>query len=219
MKMPAIDGSESTGESSSRALLDLFGRTSDAMIAINSLSRIVAWNAGATSLFGHAPDEVLGECCAEVLRWRDRHGNLACGPNCAVRKQAARDLAGETQDVVATTKSGQAIWINVSSLVLPREHHQVCRVVHFIREVAFTPLEEGAMRFVHEDHGRQALLRTLTAREHEVLELLMSGATNADVATRLGISVITVRNHVAHVLAKLKVHSRLEAVALALRAR
>jgi PAS domain S-box-containing protein len=202
----------------SDALLDLFSRTSDAMVAINSLSRIVAWNPAATELFGHAPDEVLGKCCADVLGWRDRHGNLVCGPDCAIRQQAARELAGETQNVLATTKTGQAVWITVSSLVLPREHHRVCRVVHFIREVAFTPSEEGAVRFVHDDHRRHGLLQTLTPREHEVLDLLTIGATSAEVGTRLGISVITVQNHVAHILAKLKVRSRLEAVALALRA-
>jgi PAS domain S-box-containing protein len=200
------------------ALLDLFSRTSDAMVAINSLSRIVAWNPAATGLFGHAPEEVLGKCCADVLGWRDRHGNFVCGADCAVRKQAARELAGVTQNVLATTKSGRAIWITVSSLVLPRVHHRVCRVVHFIREVAFTPLEEGATHFVHEDHRRHGLLRALTARERDVLDLLTTGATSAEIGTRLGISVVTVQNHVAHILAKLNVRSRLEAVALALRA-
>lgn len=189
------------------------------MVAINSLSRIVAWNPAATYLFGYPPDEVLGKCCADVLRWQDRHGNLVCGPDCAVRKQASGELAGETQDVLATTKSGKAIWVNASSLVLPREHHRVCRVVHFIREVAFTPSEEAAVRFVHEDQSRHRLLRTLTVREHEVLDLLTTGASSAETATRLGISVVTVQNHVAHILGKLKVRSRIEAVALALRAR
>jgi PAS domain S-box-containing protein len=206
-------------EPSSQALLDLFSRTSDAVIAIDSLSRIVAWNPAATGLFGHAPNQVLGNCCADVLRWHDRHGNLVCGPDCAIRKQAARELAGETQEVLATTRSGRVIWVSVSSLVLPREHHRVCRVVHFVREVTFTPSQEAAVRFVHEDQARRRLLRRLTAREHEVLDLLTTGAANAEIATRLGISSTTVRNHIAHILAKLNVRSRLEAVALALRAR
>lgn len=114
-----------------QALLDLFSRTSDAVIAIDSLWRIVAWNPAATALFGHTPAQVLGKCCADVLRWRDRHGNLVCGPECAIRKQAARELPGETQEVVATTRSGRAVWVSVSSLVLPRHYHRVCRVVHF----------------------------------------------------------------------------------------
>lgn len=202
-----------------QALLDLFTRTSDAVIAIDSLSRIVAWNPAASELFGYAPDQALGRCCADVLRWRDRHGNLVCGAQCAIRKQAAREMPGETQEVVATTRSGRAVWVSVSSLVLPREHHRVCRVVHFAREVTFTPSQEAAVRFVHDDQARRRLLTTLTAREHEVLELMTNGATNAEIASRLVIAPATTRNHVAHILAKLKVRSRLEAVALALRAR
>jgi PAS domain S-box-containing protein len=203
----------------SQPLLDLFTRTADAMVAINSLSRIVAWNQAATDLFGHTAGEVLGRCCADVLGWRDRHGNLVCGPDCAVRKQAAREMPGETRRVLASTKSGRVVWLSVSSLILPREHHRVCRVVHFIREVTFTPSEEEAVHFVHDDQTRRALLHTLTTREHEVLDLLTHGATTAEIAKRLGISPTTVQNHSAHILAKLRVRSRLEAVALALRAR
>ena len=63
------------------------------------------------------------------------------------------------------------------------------------------------------------MLRTLTAREHEVLDLLIAGAATAEIAARLSISPVTAKNHIAHILAKLRVRSRLEAVALALRAR
>lgn len=57
----------------------------------------------------------------------------------------------------------------------------------------------------------------LTARELEVLELLVAGTPNTELATRMGISRNTVRNHVQNLLTKLGVHSRLEAVALATR--
>ena len=57
----------------------------------------------------------------------------------------------------------------------------------------------------------------LTAREVEVLELLAEGTPNHELATRMGISRNTVRNHVQNLLTKLGVHSRLEAVALATR--
>lgn len=57
----------------------------------------------------------------------------------------------------------------------------------------------------------------LTARESDVLHLIGAGRGNRQVADELGISVHTVRNHVAHVLEKLGAHSRLEAVAIAAR--
>jgi DNA-binding NarL/FixJ family response regulator len=58
----------------------------------------------------------------------------------------------------------------------------------------------------------------LTAREREVLEELAAGKSTAAIATSLHISPVTVRNHVQRILAKLDARSRLEAVALAIRA-
>lgn len=57
----------------------------------------------------------------------------------------------------------------------------------------------------------------LTAREQEVLRLLADGLSNADIAARLTLSVHTVRNHVASLSAKLGAHSKLEALAVAVR--
>jgi len=54
-------------------------------------------------------------------------------------------------------------------------------------------------------------------RERDVLRLLGSGASTRTIAKKLFISPATARNHVRHILAKLQVHSRLEAVTLALR--
>jgi len=57
----------------------------------------------------------------------------------------------------------------------------------------------------------------LTGREREVLRLLASGVSTKAVAQKLFISRFTARNHIQKILAKLKVHSRLEAATLALR--
>ena len=52
----------------------------------------------------------------------------------------------------------------------------------------------------------------LTAREREVLDLLVEGLSTAAMAARLGVSKNTVRSHVAAVLRKLSVHDRGKAV-------
>jgi DNA-binding NarL/FixJ family response regulator len=61
-------------------------------------------------------------------------------------------------------------------------------------------------------------LARLTAREREVLEEMVAGIDQATVAERLFLSLNTVRTHTKHILAKLEVHSSLEAVSIGLRA-
>jgi DNA-binding NarL/FixJ family response regulator len=57
-------------------------------------------------------------------------------------------------------------------------------------------------------------LSELTKREREVLEILVEGLGNHEIAARLGVSEKTVRNHVSVVFSKLGFKSRAQAVAL-----
>ncbi|MEV4418899.1 LuxR C-terminal-related transcriptional regulator, partial [Patulibacter sp. NPDC049589] len=59
-------------------------------------------------------------------------------------------------------------------------------------------------------------LGRLTPREHEVLDLIVAGARNSDIARRLVISEGTVKSHVKHVLAKLGAVNRAQAIAYCL---
>ena len=61
------------------------------------------------------------------------------------------------------------------------------------------------------------LPQPLTPRELEVLEMLALGQTNRDIAQGFVISVGTVKNHVEHIIAKLEVSDRTQAVVRALK--
>jgi DNA-binding NarL/FixJ family response regulator len=57
----------------------------------------------------------------------------------------------------------------------------------------------------------------LTDREMQVLKLVARGMNNRDIAKELFISENTVKNHVRNILEKLQIHSRMEAVMIAVR--
>jgi len=62
-----------------------------------------------------------------------------------------------------------------------------------------------------------APLETLTAREIEVLRALTHGNSNKQIGTALHISVETVKEHVHHILEKLRAKNRTEAATIAVR--
>lgn len=57
----------------------------------------------------------------------------------------------------------------------------------------------------------------LTTREVEILKLLVESLSNQAIADQLAISTYTVRNHIQRILTKLNAHSKVEAIAVAVR--
>jgi len=60
---------------------------------------------------------------------------------------------------------------------------------------------------------------SLTERELEILTLLAQGLSNNDIASKLFVTVPTVKYHVTNILSKLNVQSRTEAVLVAMKHR
>jgi DNA-binding NarL/FixJ family response regulator len=74
-----------------------------------------------------------------------------------------------------------------------------------------------ARRDAEEEPSKHAPAPRLTEREMEVLRLVARGMNNRDIAKELFISENTVKNHVRNILEKLQIHSRMEAVMIAVR--
>ena len=74
-----------------------------------------------------------------------------------------------------------------------------------------------ARRDAEEEPIKHVAAPKLTEREMEVLRLVARGMNNRDIAKELFISENTVKNHVRNILEKLQIHSRMEAVMIAVR--
>jgi predicted ATPase/DNA-binding CsgD family transcriptional regulator len=83
--------------------------------------------------------------------------------------------------------------------------------------MSLAALVERASRIdiISDRQSRASNPNQLTDRERRVLRLLAQGLSNREIATELAISVRTIENHVAHILAKLGVASRTEAARFA----
>jgi DNA-binding NarL/FixJ family response regulator len=142
--------------------------------------------------------------------------------------EATRRLAGATRVVILTTYDLDEYVFDAleagASGFLPK-HAPPEDLVQAVRVVAggealLAPsvtrrlIEEFARRPVPAAHA-PAELGSLTEREREVLALVARGLTNAEIAARLHVGEATVKTHVAHLLDKLGLRDRVQAVILA----
>ena len=91
-------------------------------------------------------------------------------------------------------------------------------LVRAIREVAqgLTYMDQRLASGLLE-RSTTAAIPELSPREREMLDLLAAGLTGAEIARRLYLSPETVRTHVRNAMVKLRAHTRIHAVALALK--
>ena len=207
-------------------ILDRIARSGDAVMAIDYGDKVILWNKEAERLFGRPSRTVLGKPCYEIMGGRDVHGNLYCYRACPVAHQA-RDTAAEpvhSFPLEVKMGSGKAKLVNVTLFAIPNSRPSLSTIVHVFREADKKPsalterLAEEASppsppRFPIT--GSETVSVTLTSREKEILRCLSEGLATPDIARRLSISRVTVRNHVQNVLQKLDVHNKLAAVAYA----
>ncbi len=201
--------------------------TAEPAFASDRKGCIVAWNESAERLLGHAASDVIGKHCFDVLDGKDVFGNRFCDELCPIRNMVRRHEPVHHCQLSYRTASSDRIGVSVSVFVVFGEAPSEYCVVHVLESIG--NLDDGSRLGIPD--SSEGILSSdkptkastpyveLTTRETEVLRLLATGSTTPKVARRLSISEATVRNHVRNILNKLDVHSRLEAVCLAIRHR
>jgi DNA-binding CsgD family transcriptional regulator len=181
--------------------------TSEAAYAVDRNGQIVVWNRASEQTFGYSKSQALGRSCWELLSGRDIFGNRCCCEGCPVRASAFNDQLVNRFKIDFKTAAQERKKFDVTALMLINETGENLFVHICIPEThAAEPVRSLTATGKH--------LYKLTPREIEVLTLLHRGMTVEDIAAALSICSSTVRNHTQHILYKLNVHSRFEAVAL-----
>lgn len=208
-------------------VLDRIARSGDAVFALDEHDLVVLWNKECERLLERPAYRVLGRRCYDVICGRDVYGNRYCGASCPVTRQARRHPEEELHAFLLDVPlpDGRTRRLSVTPFAISTGHPELATVVHVLRDpdASASALESE----LAEAAGRPSPPATrtsssgasasLTAREQEILRGMARGSSTAEIARDLVISPVTVRNHVAKILSKLDVHTKLAAVAFAYR--
>jgi len=180
--------------------------TGDPAFAVDRNGMVVLWNEASEQAFGYAEAEALGRKCWELLCGHDINGNRYCFENCPLIEMAFLHEPVHAFKSSFDTSSHQQKQFSVSCVtVFDRPGDEmllhICHPEHVLPDEVRRPAPTP-----------RASQETLSQREIEVLRLLADGVATDDVARRLSISTRTVRTHIQHLMYKLQVHNRRDAI-------
>ena len=197
------------------------------------VARYASVRAGLASMLDDSPDVQI---CGDVSGSADLEAELRSGPidvvlydvDSADLREILRICAANDLGLVALDSSTEGVQNLLGAAVrgwalLPKEaeREEIVSALHgaasglivldraFAQSAIRPPLVAAG--------GTMAETEALTGREREILQLMAEGLANKQIGAKLGISLHTVKFHVASILSKLGVQSRTEAVTLGVR--
>jgi len=209
-------------------IADLLLRAADGVFAVDTSHRITFWNHASERFLGIPASQALGHPCYRLIQGCDIKGRPVCGPACHIVRLAKGGAAPATFALPVNIGCGNQEQIEVSTVLAPSPRDGLWTVLHVLHRDHATAGSSAAPQRVPQQpvpgestesasRAAPADVFALTAREQKILQLLAEGCAAAAISRKLYISHATVRNHTQHILAKLGLHSKLEAVAYAYR--
>jgi PAS domain S-box-containing protein len=188
----------------------------DPAYAVDGDGAIVAWNAATESLLGFPREDVVGKPCYKIICGKDFFGNPVCQRECLVMQTIQEKKPAKRFRMHVRVKNGHYIEAECATLCV-RDSADEYVVIHLLNA---EPGWHQGFESQSAHHGLRVSPRplpSLTLRQKEILHLLAAGSSTRAIADALYISPGTVRSHVEIILNKFKVHSRLEAVVIAIK--
>lgn len=178
---------------------------------------------------GHVAEEVIGRSAAELHLWgstevrKEIEQALKATGGVRNREVQMRNKAGEFIDCLL---SAEIVTIHAKLCVLgilldiserKRSELELLQAIETVMQdtswFSRTVIERLAdIRQPHATRQAKAELADLTPREQDILGLIAGGSDDAEIASELGLSRNTVRNHLSAIYGKIGVHRRSSAI-------
>jgi ATP/maltotriose-dependent transcriptional regulator MalT len=183
--------------------------TGDTAFAVDKHGVIVLWNKAAESSLGFTANEALGQRCWKLLSGLDTNGNRHCCKKCPIREMSFKHEPVNTFQTLFNTASEKRKRFAISCLTVFDDPGSEM-LLHLCRPK--TESQNAVQKQVSMTPPTNGQLGALSQREIEVLTLLAEKVSTRDIAERMAISIRTVRTHIQHLMYKLQVHKRCEAI-------
>lgn len=187
----------------------------DSAFAVDVNRRVIVWNAAAEALLGVPSCEALGLPCSELMSAL----GVPCCRYCPRSPDACtteRALSLHTDEGFMPRRASASSGIVMTSFLAHTSDRGV-RIIHLLLPAPPHPPALACASCSQPEVTACSPSHPLTPREREILCMLASGCAAHQIADELTISYVTVRNHIAHIMAKLGAHTQLQVVAAASR--
>ena len=183
--------------------------TGDAAFAVDRDGVISVWNQAAEKTFGYPASQALQQKCWKLLCGKDSFSNKYCCKRCPLIDMAFKNEPVNGFKATFRTASDGRKQFSISCVTVFDESDNGL-LLHLCH-----PQQETTDRDYQVTINKPVAIPkkvTISIRETEVLSMLADEKSTREIASVLGISPATVRNHIYSILRKLRVHTRLEAV-------
>jgi DNA-binding CsgD family transcriptional regulator len=195
------------------------GTTAEAAFVTDGSGGIRAWNESAKTLLGYDEHQARGAFCYQLLCGTDVFGNRFCDRRCPLVNMVRRGEAIHTFELALRHANSNMVRMHVSTIITPTRTDSSFEMIHLLYPIDHERPVLDALNPKPQGHNVAPAFSQLSPREITVLQLLAEGMSTRKTADTLCISIETVRNHVKHILGKLDVHCRIDAILFARRNR